>query len=71
MPAAPTETACTRPAGSALTAAAWSGGWPAVCALGAALSATGLLLWLLERRSVAAPPRNGASGALARQGPLP
>ncbi|MBB5430460.1 MFS transporter [Nocardiopsis composta] len=42
--------------GSALTAAVWTGGgWTGVSALGAALSAAGLVLWLLERR--AARPR--------------
>ncbi|QFG27123.1 MFS transporter [Actinomadura sp. WMMB 499] len=44
-------------AGSALTAVVWArGGWTGVCVLGAALSAGTVVLWALERVTVARTP---------------
>ncbi|NGO68493.1 MFS transporter [Streptomyces sp. SB3404] len=44
--------------GSALTSVVWgSGGWPAVCVLGAVLGAVAVLLWLTERIRAVQPSR--------------
>ncbi|WP_051713475.1 MFS transporter [Spirillospora albida] len=53
-------------AGSALTSVVWArGGWTAVCAVGAALSAGTGVLWVLERLTLARTPKAPQAPAVA------